>query len=391
MRRVFSVVLSGLCVSLLLSMGGCKKEAETPAVPAEAQIPEVEQAKAPEKDALAEDLERVTRIVGFHDEMVKIVKENAADCDALAQKWGDLVANRKAEMLEDTRKSDLMIKPENELPADIEAMMVRLRKRAEYVTSDEVIGLCSGHEGVTAARGKLFDTILEMDNIVIERRKLLAFDKVMKFFEEFASIASDNVNDCEQMAAALDSYIDKNLEELKTNISKSPSFSEAPYDKVFEGVFTNVMGSNSTFDGCVKKSKAAEKVYKRFISAFIEEQGALPGQENRDIRDGIVFISGFFSAMENVVLNNVDCATLGDELNAFLKGYQEEDIKAAFRKFGKLDKNGLSKELNDMLESSMFLVREDATASKRVMLCSQTNPAVPQFMTKLLNILQSVN
>lgn len=384
--RLFHLICAAVSICVLLGMGACQKKTVEDQAPSDAQA----SVQEPEKDAYAEDLERVTRIVAFHDDMVRIVKENASDCDALAQKWSQLVDERRDALHEDTSKSDLMVLPEDELKPEVEAMMARLRKRAEYVTSDEVLALCKTHDGVNEARRKLFDAILDMDNVVIERRKQIALDKVMRFFEDFGVIAMDSKEDCELMSSKLGEYLDKNLEDLKQNIAKSPSFSEAPYDKVFENVLNNVMGSNSVFGGCMKRSDAAQMVYDRFMAAF-KDGDALPGQEKRDIRDGIVFISGFFSAMEKVVLNNVDCAALGDELNAFLKGYQEEDIKAAFRKFGKLDKNGLSKELNDMLESSVFLAHEDAKASKRVKLCSQTNPAVPQFMMKLLGILQSVN
>ena len=384
MRRLG--LFAGVCVCVCCALGGCKKE---PQVAQQPDKPEVV-AEAPEKDAYAEDLERVARIVAFHDEMVKIVKENATDCDALAQKWADLVEKTHDSYIEDARKSDLMIMPENELAPEVEAQMIRLRKRADYVTSDEVMALCSDHEGVAKARGKLFDMILEMDNIVIERRKLLAFDKVLKFFENFAEVASANESDCDQMAVALDEYIDKNIEDLKMNIAKSPSFSEAPYDKVFEGVFTNVMGSNSTFGKCVAKSDAAEKVSKRFLSAFLEDQGMLPGQEKQVARERIEYLITFFGGMEKVIVNNAECQSLGKELKTFINQY-EAGLKSAFATLAMIDqKSGLPNDLGERLEANMFMAHEDSEAFKRLQLCSALNPAVTEEITRLLAILDDV-
>lgn len=381
MRRLFYVVFAGVCVCF--GMMGCKKQAEVPEVSAAPEIPD---AQALEKSAYDADRARVSRIVDFHDEMVKIVKENAADCDALAEKWSALVASRHDELIKDTQESELMIVPENELEPEVEAQMVRLRKRAEYVTSDEVIGLCGDHEGVKNARGKLFDAILEMDNIVIERRKQVAFDLVVQFFESFGRIAEAHEGECDQMASALDEYIDKNIEMLKLNVAKSPSFSESPYDHIFGNVLNSVMGSNSVFYECVQRSEKAAQTHQKFLSSFKDAQ-ALSGKDKleKEKLKEISLIIDLFEGMEKYLLEPCTCQELGGKLQAYLKTYEDDALRSAFSTLAQMDV--VPPEIGARLERAMFMANEASEAFKRLQLCASFDASVAGVVGHLLELL----
>lgn len=382
MRRLY-VVFAGVCMCMMLGMMGCKKQAEAPEVSA---APETPDAQALEKSAYDADRARVSRIVDFHDEMVKIVKENASDCDALATKWSALVSSRHDELIKDTQESELMIVPENELEPEVEAQMVRLRKRAEYVTSDEVIGLCDDHEGVKNARGKLFDAILEMDNIVIERRKQVAFELVLQFFESFGRIAVANKSDCDQMASALDAYIDKNIETLKLNVAKSPSFSESPYDQIFENVLNSVMGSNSVFYECVQRSEKAVQTNQKFLSSFQDSQ-ALSGKkqaENEKLKE-ISLIIDLFEGMEKYLLEPGTCQALGVKLQAYLKTYDDDLLRSAFSTLAQMEV--VPPEVGARLERAMFMANEKSEAFKRLQLCATSDASVAGAVGHLLELL----